>query len=82
MVGDKIAGYQFTDPSDGEYDMMSHKEFPWFGSINSYKVSDDEAVEILILDIKYEEFLNQYGGVVLDKPIEQSFGQFLMRKTT
>ena len=67
---ENILGYEFKDGTDHKYDMMSHEEFPWFGSINSYKISDNEALEILVLDTDYGEFLNQYPGMSLDKLIE------------
>ena len=70
LEGEKISGYEYEDSSDENYDMMSHKEFPWFGSINSYKISDNEALEILVLDTDYGEFLNQYQGMAIDKLIE------------
>ena len=70
LEGEKISGYEFKDSSDDKFDMMTHEEFPWFGSINSYKISDNEALEILVLDTDYGEFLNQYQGMTLDKLIE------------
>ena len=59
--------------------MMSQVDFPWYATFNSFQISEEKAIEIIVLENGLEEFLNQYQDMVIDKPIDQSYGKFLMR---
>ena len=59
--------------------MMSQIDFPWYATFNSFQISEEKAIEIIVLENGLEEFLNQYQDMVIDKPIDQSYGKFLMR---
>ena len=45
---------------------MSYKDFTWYSTFNSFKISQDKAVEVIVLENGLENFLNQYEEMSLD----------------
>lgn len=62
---DDISGFEVSDLASS-FDMMSHQDFPWYATYNSFKINEEKAIEIIILENGFEEFLNQYQDMVID----------------